>query len=78
MLKLPMRWSERVRHQSLSVSSHGRELTFNGEYPRPSQTIFTDSLRRPIKHWLDAGSISARTGHIILRMGSSSVRTPIN
>lgn len=29
-LKLPTRWSERIRHQSLSVSPDGRELTFNG------------------------------------------------
>lgn len=31
-LKLPTRWSERIRHQSLSVSPDGRELTFNGIY----------------------------------------------
>ena len=31
-LKLPTRWSERIRHPSLSVSPDGRELTFNGIY----------------------------------------------
>jgi hypothetical protein len=32
MIKLPTRWSQEVRHSSLSVSSDGRELTFNGGY----------------------------------------------
>ena len=38
-LKLPTRWSERIRHQSLCVSSDGRDLTFNGinhSLPLPS------------------------------------------
>ena len=34
-LKLPTRWSERIRHQSLSVGPDGRELTFNGIYHSP-------------------------------------------
>ena len=33
MLKLPTRWSEQVRHQSLSVSDDGHKLTFNCAYP---------------------------------------------
>jgi hypothetical protein len=32
LLKLPTRWSQEVRHSSLSVSGDGRELTFNGAY----------------------------------------------
>jgi Ran-binding protein 9/10 len=32
MMKLPTRWSQEVRHPSLSVSTDGRELTFNGLY----------------------------------------------
>ncbi|KAF8633962.1 hypothetical protein AX15_001142 [Amanita polypyramis BW_CC] len=30
VLKLPTRWSDQVRHSSLSVSPDGRDLTFNG------------------------------------------------
>jgi hypothetical protein len=29
-LKLPTRWSEQDRHQNLSVSPDGRDLTYNG------------------------------------------------
>lgn len=32
VMKLPTRWSQEVRHPSLSVSTDGRELTFNGLY----------------------------------------------
>ena len=38
----------------------------------------SSTLRVTVGMLLDVGSISARTGHFILRMGSSLVHTPIN
>ena len=65
MLKLPTRWSEQVRHQSLSVSGDGRELTFNGAYLVAHIHLFSLVRYAGPSSTGDREAAAARTDHPI-------------